>query len=273
MVAAAAAGASSVTVELVANPDISGQYWRDITGADYSPSFRNTYTYDDATVSLTYGISEDRRFRGSLTGTGLKPNFCYQTKLSGKPEAEWGADGDDWSNEALGYEGRWWRSQPEPPGNSNDAEYEANKDDPDYLFSGYLVYGFFVTDDNGDIDIPSFESGNSFHVIWKESQRPPEANDGPISYYTVDSTTVGLYGEWEPTRDLPGDMYLPLGSYNVSFHLTEESFHDYPASWALAMTRDDIGFTITPEPTAVCIAALGGLLAWARRRRGAAAGR
>ena len=264
---ATVAGADSVTAYLQANPDITDEYWSDITGTEYSPGFQNTFDYAAATVALTYNTSSPGRFTGSLTATGLKPNFCYQTKLHGKPPAYFGADGDVASSEWLGYEGRWWRFEPEPAWNANDAEYEANKDDPDYVFGGYLVYDFFVTDADGSVDIPFFESENSYRVIWKTGQRTPGANDGPIRTYDVGGTEVGLYGEWEETRALPGELDLPIGDYNVSFWLTEESFHDQWPGWALAMTNDDIRFEITPEPTSVVVVLLGALALGYRARR------
>ena len=264
---AAAACADSITVDLYANPDISDEYWQDITGTEYSEDFQDTFTYDDAAVALTYNTSSPGRFTGSLTGTGLKPNFCYQTKLHGKPPAYFGADGDVASSERLGYEGRWWRFEPEPPWNASDEEYEAYKDDPDYVFAGYLVYDFFATDADGNIDIPFFETENSYHVIWKTSQQPPGVNDGPVRTYDVGGTEVGLYGEWQETRALPGELYLPLGDYNLSFWLTEESFHDQWPGWALAMTNDDIRFEITPEPTSAIVVLLGAATLGYRARR------
>ena len=35
------------------------------------------------------------------------------------------------------------------PGNSSDADYDAHKDDPNYIFEGYLLFDFFVTDEQG----------------------------------------------------------------------------------------------------------------------------
>jgi len=256
-----------VTADLYAIADASGQYWNDIAGTAYSSDFQSSYSYNDASVSLSYESYDDYWFRASLSATGLKPNFCYQVKLNGKPEAYWVEGGDDISNEALGYAGRWWRNEPNP-GNADDSNYETYKDDPDYVYTGYLVYDFFVTDVDGNAEI-EIVSDNSYHVVWKTSQRTAQANDGPVRDYNVDGTPVSIYGEWEPTRALPGELALRPGKYDVQFFLTEESFHDSGASWATVMGYDEAQFDIAPEPSTLILTMMGmtGLAGALRRKR------
>jgi len=261
---------NTMTVGLEPFPDLEQDpyqlYWKDISGASYPQAFIDSYRYEDAQVILTYETFDPWRFTGSLEASGLKPNFCYQMKLNGKPTALYGAEGDAWSNESIGYTGRWWREQP-TPANSTDAEYRAHKDDPAYIFSGYLVFDLFVTDATGAATL-DFTSDNSYHVVWKTSQRARGPNDGPVHNYVVGGTTVGLYGEWEPTRALPGTGVLRPGEYDVQFRLTEESFHDPDGFWAQVLKADQVSFAIAPEPGTTACFGLGALLlAWKRRRR------
>jgi len=269
MLVQAPAPADVVTRYLEPFPDIEQDpyqmYWNDITGTAYTQDFIDDFSYDNATVRLDYSSFDPYHFSGSLYATGLKPNFCYQIKLNGKPEDYYGSDGDDASNEDIGYMGRWWREEPNPD-NANDAEYEANRDDPSYVYSGYLLFDFFVTDDTGAATV-DFSSDSSYHVVWRESQRGHGANDGPVRYYTVDGTEVGLYAERQQTRALPGELALTPGAYNVQFRLTEESFHDYPAFWAQVLRCDDVHFAIAPEPATSAMFLLGAVLLACRVRR------
>jgi hypothetical protein len=107
----------------------------DIADNLYSSTYQSSFTYTQPLVTISFSNTSST-FSGTLTATGLKPNFAYQMKLVGN------ADMDDWSNEQLGYAGRWWRVQPNP-GNSNDTDYDNNKDDPNYIYQGYLFFGFF----------------------------------------------------------------------------------------------------------------------------------
>jgi hypothetical protein len=79
--------------------------------------------------------------------------------------------------------------------------------------------------------------------------------DGGSDWYASSqpAETRSLYAEWEPTRALPGELSLPVGSYAVRIFLTEESFHENAASppsgrWATVMIHDDIRFAISPPP-------------------------
>ncbi|NQT51621.1 hypothetical protein HQ576_06210, partial [bacterium] len=102
------ARSESVVLEAVHWDDWT-QRWKDIADNDYSSAMAATSEtfYDDKVVTLDYGASGSA-FSGFVTGTGLKPFFCYQVKLVGQPELTWGAGGDDVTNENLGYAGRWW---------------------------------------------------------------------------------------------------------------------------------------------------------------------
>jgi hypothetical protein len=240
----------------------------DIADFLYSDGYRDNFTYDQPTVTLT-SCDISNTFTGTITAFGLKPNFAYQIKLVGKPQKAWGEDGDDWANEQIGYAGRWWRKQPDP-GNSDDADYEAHKDDPDYIFEGYLLFDFLVTDEQGSATLKVY-ADSSFHVLWAthdstgdgDGHRDPGLNDSPVRYtdFIASPTThpdaydlnygaarVGIYAEWQSDRDPPGEIALAPGDYNCRFILTEESFHqsDLGGGWASVMGRDDVQFIVVP---------------------------
>jgi hypothetical protein len=254
-------------VDTAAWPDAPFR-WMDIADFVYSSDYQNDYAYEQASAALSFCDSANA-FTGTLAAASLKPNFAYQIKLVGKPESVWGEDGDDLTNERLGYAGRWWRKQPNP-GNATDADYEAHKDDPGYVYEGYLFFDFFVSDDQGDAYV-NFTSDSSFHVLWAtpdstgdgQGHRSPGANDSAVRYYDfiasplinaeaydADHGTahVGVYAEWEPGRALPGELELPAGSYNLRFVLTEESFHQdgLGGGWVSVLGYDDIGFALVP---------------------------
>lgn len=233
--------------------------WMDIADKLYSNNYQANYTYQTATVIVEYN-STATTFFGTITATGLKPNFAYQMKLVGDHSKS------VWTNEQLGYAGRWWRVQPNP-GNTTDADYDNNKNNPNYIFQGYLLFDFFITDDQGNAKI-NFTADSSFHVLWATpdstgngtGHRNRGSNDGPVRYYdfiaslsknpyayAIDYGTahVGVYAEWEPGRVLPGQLILSNGTYNCQFILTEESFHQsgLGGNWAGALGAD-ILFTI-----------------------------
>lgn len=258
-IASAATGVDVTAADLTPVEDITTPYrWMDAADNLYSDAYQNSFQYDRPIVNLTYHNQSDT-FRGTLVAKGLKPNFAYQMKLTGKPTAGWGIKGDDWSNEQLGYKGRRWRQQPNP-GNAGDADYEANKGKPDYVFLGYLFFDYFVTDENGNAN-KKFALDNSFHVLWKTSQRTPGSNDSKPTQHTVKANatspaydtdnemTIGLYGEWEQGRALPGKARLEPGTYKLQFIVTEESFHSrhkLGGNWTGAMVREDVEFQIAP---------------------------
>jgi hypothetical protein len=242
--------------------------WKDVADFTFADDYQGDFTYDQPAVTATY-CDTSNHFTGTLSAAGLKPNFAYQIKLVGKPQKVWGEDGDDWANEQIGYAGRWWRKQPNP-GNSNDTDYEAHKDDPEYIFEGYLLFDFFVTDEQGSAAL-NFAADSSFHVLWAthdstgdgDGHRDPALNDSPVRYYDfiASPTThpdaydfnygaahVGIYAEWQSDRDPPGEVALAPGTYNCRLILTEESFHqsDLGGGWASVMGSDGVHFTLIP---------------------------
>jgi len=230
--------------------------WKDIATNTYAQSYKDSYEYAIALVEFSYDPTADSTLRGHLSATNLKPNFAYQMKLSGKPTAIWGMAGDDLTNERIGYLGRWWRHQPNP-GNSNDADYEANHDQPGYIFEGYFIFDFFVTDSTGCAEV-DFAIDSSYHVLWWEHQRIPGSCDSPVMWSTVighadhpayeedvGPTSVGVYAEIE--RNCTGTTTMPLGQYNCNFSLTEESFHqsgEDEGNWQSILIDDNVQFEI-----------------------------
>ena len=264
-------GGSQVTVQLrdidsgLTSP--SGVYrWLDVADQAYSAAYRNSYNYTQATVQVTY-YQKGNILRGKLTATNLKPNFAYQVKLVGDPQADASA------NEWIGLAGRWWQetwngsawangqnlnnkgngSSPNP----NDLIYFSNHDVADstsptgkhYRYTGYMVFNYFVTDSGGKATL-SFQVDSSYHVLFKTTQRTRTTSDGPIKTTTFDAgptssayssdyptQTVSIFGEWE--RLPVGGVILSPGGYNCQFILTEESFHGsgstYAGNWAAAM--------------------------------------
>ena len=243
----------------------TGDYrWLDIANQSYSETYRNSYNYTQANVSVTY-IDHGDTFNGTLKAINLKPNFAYQLKLIGTP----GTD----TNEKIGLSGRWWQeewngsawtngqnlnnkgngSSPNP----NDIVYYSrcnvtNTTSPTglhYKFTGYLVFGYSITDEQGNVTL-IFETGSCYHVLWKTTQRSHTPDDGPLktSTFTANTSssaydvnypeqTVDIFGEWE--RLPMGNVQLSPGEYVAHLMLTEESFHSdggqYAGNWAAAM--------------------------------------
>jgi 5-hydroxyisourate hydrolase-like protein (transthyretin family) len=252
----------------------ANERWADMAFNPFADAQRTAYDYANGTVTIVYGSSA-HTFTGTLTARGLKPNFAYQIKINGKPRYYWGDQGDDWANEQLGYAGRWWVSRiVHATGaniggwNSTDAEYEQWKalgftdGTYDYVFEGYLLFDYFVTDAEGNATL-SFALASSFHVLWKVSQRTPGPNDSAPTAHTVvasstspwysesyPTTDVALYAEWQPGRPLPGQVVPLPGLYNVRLFLTEESFHEtapHRGPWATVMAHDAITFLVRSD--------------------------
>ena len=249
----------------------TGEYrWRDAADQLYSADYRDTYNYTQASVQVVFDAMGSP-LHGTLTAVNLKPNFVYQVKLVGTPGST--------ANESIGLAGRWWQEMWDGTDwtggqnlnnkgdgsfpNPNDQVYFQRRDltDPTsptghhYRYTGYLAFAFFMTDDEGDA-VLEFETGSSFHVFWKTSQREPAADDGPVTSTTFDADespayndtggddyplqSVGIFGEWE--RLPMGGVNLQPGAYQVQIILTEESFHasssSYGGNWAGAMSAD-----------------------------------
>ena len=260
-----------VTANFLASP--SGVYrWLDSADQAYSTSYKDSYNYSQAAATVTY-FTIGETLTGRLVARNLKPNFAYQMKLVGRP--------DGVGNEQIGLTGRWWQeewnglswsngqnlnnkgdgSSPNP----NDLIFLSRRfvEDPGspsgyhYRYTGYLLFAYFTTDENGDATI-YFETGSSYHVLWKTSQRSRTTNDGPIQTVTFDpdpsqpaydtdypESIISIFGEWER---LPTDgVNLPVGQYTCQIVLTEESFHGsapLAGNWAAAL-ETEISFTIT----------------------------
>ncbi len=243
----------------------TGEYrWLDVANQPYSATYRDNYNYTQANVSVNYN-TQGTSLTGTLQAMNLKPNFAYQLKLVGTPGAP--------SNEQIGLAGRWWQeewngtawtngqnlndkgdgSSPNP----NDLLYFSRRDITDatsptglhYKFTGYLLFEYFITDEQGDATV-LFETGSCYHVLWKTTQRTRVTDDGPLNTTTFTATTaspaydvnypeqtVDIFGEWE--RLPMGNVPLAPGSYTVQLVLTEESFHGdggtYAGNWAAAM--------------------------------------
>jgi hypothetical protein len=238
--------------------------WLDVADQPYGESYRNTYNYTQAEVEIVH-CNDCTALHGTLSAINLKPNFSYQLKLVGSAGTA--------ANELIGLTGRWWQEQwgesswingqnlntkgDGSSPNPNDELYFERRDVNDsnsptgkhYKFTGYLVLGYFATDSNGNAEV-DFKANSSYHVLWKTSQLARTSQDGPLDlsdfevslpHFAYDSaypqTQVGVYGEWE--RLPVGGVTLPEGVYDVSFVLTEESFHGsggtYAGLWAGAM--------------------------------------
>jgi hypothetical protein len=239
--------------------------WKDVGGNLYSAAYQAGYSYTQSCVRITY-TTNGTLLRGTLTAANLKPNFAYQLKLSGQPEAAPAA------NEALGFSGRWWREEwngtqwanggnlnakgdgysPNP----NDIWYLDHKDDPytgsptglRYRFTGYRPFDYFITDTNGNASL-DFVMRDTYHVLFGDWQGAPGVNDGSMKLHAFDpdpaahsaydtdypAATNGVYGEWE--RLPRGGIFLAPGDYDLDFLLTEESFHEsgLGGTWAHAV--------------------------------------
>lgn len=227
-------------------------------------------------------------FVGHVSATGLKPNFAYQVKLTGKPVfgtrgtgtrqsyvtassklpdatrvyqpvSGTPVNGDDWTNQQLGYAGRWWNDS-NASGNTNavtDGVYQrwgassANKRG-DTIY-GYLFMGSFVTDAQGNAET-DIVGNNSYHVTWQDWQTGdqqhvegpgPHAIEGhsvsasPVSYYGYGAkapssgltqangkTPVTLWYEYEGNGRPRDNVILKPGTYHCKILITEESFHN-----------------------------------------------
>ena len=246
----------------------SGTYrWLDVADQEYGIGYRNSYNYSQAAVEVSY-CTEGNKLQGLLKAKNLKPNFAYQLKLVGTPGT---AD-----NERIGLAGRWWQEEwtgttwangqnlndkgDGSSPNQNDQTYLSRRYIQDsssptgyhYRYTGYLVFNYFITDSNGTTTL-QFETGNSYHVVWKTTQRSNATNDGPIETVTFDpapsqpaydidypSNTISIFGEWE--RLPMGQVNLQPSEYNCQILLTEESFHGsggtFAGNWAGAVTAN-----------------------------------
>lgn len=227
----------------------SSYRWGDIAGNLYSSAFAGAFSYSSPTVTVAFEDMGGTTLAGTLTATGLKPNFAYQMKLEGKPTV------DPVGNEKIGYLGRWWSPV---AGNVDDAYYRAHKTSEAII--GYLLFDFFITDGSGGAT-RMFRVDSSYHVLWNAAQpgassvspgvaRPwaPIWADGVYdSSLGFTGATQTLFPELQTGRPAPGLALLPAGSYNCALVITEESFHGYYAgggNWAAAMRNDNLSFSV-----------------------------
>ena len=233
--------------------------WRDISNTLYSPAFRSTFSYDNAQAQLSYRrVPSAPYFQCHISARGLKPNFAYQLKLAGKPiggPQGWGTarsyvdvssrlkgasalpfdvggtavGGDDWSNQQLGYLGRWWDDTRAPSTNLDDVYFAANY--PVHTVYGYIFMGDFVTDALGRAEATVL-GNRSLHITWQDTQYGYK--EAPYGRFNVARTPygydkrapnarVGLWYELQTGRTQP--VRLPSGTYHCRLLVTEEAFH------------------------------------------------
>jgi len=216
--------------------DYNGSYqrWKDVAENTYTEPYQTAFDYGQANATVTYEQT-NWTFKGTFNATGLKPNFAYQLKLVGKP------DEDPLSDQRLREIGRSF-------------DIALN------MSVGYVIFDYVVTDQNGT-SYKEFSLANSYHVLWKVSQRTPQPNDSTPTWYQVQGSpsdpphaygtpigpaSIGVYAEWE--KGVPGNVRPPTGNYNVKFIITEESFHSPKGDptggyWSTVMGCD-VNFTI-----------------------------
>lgn len=146
----------------------------------------NDSGYMGTTGVVFYSTVSDT-FRGAvvLSNTVTPPTQQpLQIKLEGLGSMS--ADPTElWSNEAIGYIGRWWNNTTNA--NISDSEYEALKGTDDVL--GYVIFDCFDTDVTSTI----FALDSSYHVLWTP----------------------------QPGRHGVGDVVMKAGDYVAYFALTE----------------------------------------------------
>lgn len=273
---------TSATLELQAVTDTwlrATPRWRDIANAPYSAAFRSAFSYSKANVKLSYRRAPDAPYFGAhIVARGLKPNFAYQLKLAGKPISGpqgWGTatsyvaassrdpnatpqnvniigspvGGDDWSNQQLGYAGRWWDDTLAPSTNLDDAYFRANY--PAHTIYGYLFLGDFVTDASGNANA-EVGGQNSWHITWQDTQSGQKdaffgtfpASQTTYGYEaTSPSSPVKLWYERERGRAQP--VKLAPGTYQCRLLVTEEAFHGEGGEdggvWQTVLATEKVG--------------------------------
>ena len=245
---------------------------RDIANNIYSHTLE-PFPYSAAQVTLSYDREQrNAYFSGHISARGLKPNFAYQLKLAGKPiggnrgtgratsfvEASSSApdatplvqivndengaptpiNGDDWSNQQLGYAGRWWDNSAAPSTNLNDAYFRRNT-----LYNtvyGYIFMGVFVTDSQGNAEA-EVSAARSYHITWQDGQRSATKDvragtslvqSAPPFYgyqRPIYPRKVALWYEYEKGR--AHDVKLAPGVYHCRLLVTEEAFHTAGGLW------------------------------------------
>lgn len=235
--------------------------WRDIGNNAYSNAFRSSFSYGTARVTISYQRAPDvPYFVGHISAQGLKPNFAYQLKLAGKPVGGpqgWGTarsfieassnqssatpvphliagtsvGGDDWTNQQLGYAGRWWDDTLAPSTNLDDAYFRSNY--PNHTVYGYLFLGDFVTDAQGNAET-DVRGDRSLHITWQDAQSG--AKNVPFNTFAL-AASASSYGYDAPLGTISQKLWYELeagrtqplrlarGTYHCRLLVTEEAFH------------------------------------------------
>lgn len=219
--------------------------WTDIADNPYTGFADGTqkFDYSQAQVVLHYAKTPPvPYFLGRIEARGLKPNFSYQLKLMGKPQKGvwgWGAQGDEWANEQLGFAGRWFCGHPVHRSGTNFDDnhfreyYQNALPGAEHNIGGYVFMGEFVTDGQGNAN-KEFWGEHPYHIKWLSwqsgakdvwaGQSVIEANNYAYGQEPPTPSAVSAYYENEPGRTQP--LTLAPGQYNTRFVITEESFHN-----------------------------------------------
>jgi hypothetical protein len=223
--------------------------WLDISDAQYqdwstSTGSNGKYSYRvNPNVVLTYDTAPATPyFQGRIDATGLKPNFCYQLKLVGKPvhgsrgmgkSTSWKnfdgvtqqvgstpVNGDDWANEQIGFSGRWWDDTNQSGAtNTVDGLYLNAYKTPVQSGSssvstvyGYQFMGSFVTNGKGEAHV-NFSGQYSYHIDWKATQggRKDVWNGTfPVTGWLLNSNPTFYYGYGATAPATSVDLWYEL---------------------------------------------------------------
>ena len=251
------------TVRLTGLDDYANERFLDVADRSYSGETVRNFSYFDgeggANVSVEY-LPRAETFVGTLTATGLKPNFAYQLKLRG-------FFSDRVAFERIGHVGRW--RLPGLGTNYRDDRYDAYPDKS--KVESYLLFDFFVTDPEGRA-VKEFYVDSTLHVLFNANwQRGAGPNDsrpvqalplpaGPTTYSNARAarSVQRIYAQseqhalGESNRPAIGLAYLPPGPYTAEVVLTEESFHGFGDSgyWATVMAGP-VEFEVLDQPRPV----------------------
>lgn len=249
--------AASVTVNLRPFHDqwsLARPRLRDVADTPYASGFGGVWPGQSASVTLRYDPAPDRPcLTGALRGSGLKPNFCYQLKLMGKPGTAggglWGAAADNATNDALISRARWWSYRTETAlfNTSSAADAFASDEYRDGWLAGYVYCGWVLTDARGnfartDRDVADaagwvpLTTDRCFHITGKTGQEGSIPVDTtPVTVTLARPASAAYDHDWGPASlslwyqrepDNPLDFALPAGTHDVVLMLTEESFHN-----------------------------------------------
>ena len=251
------------SAEFVGIADLENERFFDVACGAYSKSFLTTFSYTDPSAArpkvwVDY-LRRAETFVGTLTAKGLKPNFAYQLKLRG-------VFSDRPAFERIGKLGRWRLPEDPEHGGSTNEQYERLTDKSQA--HSYLTFDFFVTDPDGNAQ-REFYADSSLHVLWNTAQSHPGAwhsqivevrreQSDPDDYANPrpDFSSIGVFAESEHLpngirtgRPNIGEAFLPPGTYNAEFVLTEESFHGYGDGgfWTTVM-RTPVRFEVEARP-------------------------